>query len=162
MRIAAIAFAIGLTFTAKATACSPLPEFSPADIFRDDDVIFKGVAVAAEAMNLPVDEVFTDDLVLAVKVRWRIQELYKGQLPKEDWAMTNYICGGVSVVVGQPYIVALWKLELDTANGNVPKRWVEENSNVKWTLDERGTKAQFNDPNSYDRLSEAFKNLSKK
>jgi hypothetical protein len=162
MKIIAIVLAIGLTFIAKATACSPLPEYSPADVFRDDDVIFKGIAVAAEAMDLPVEEVVPDGVVFAVKLRWRVQELYKGRLPKEDWAMTNYLCGGVPVVVGQPYIVALSKLELDTANRDIPKRWVEQNSNVKWTLDERGTKAEFNDQDAYERLSKEFKKLSKK
>ena len=162
MKIIAIALAIGLTFTAKASACSQLPEYSPADVFRDDDVIFKGIVVAAEAMDLPIEEVVPDDVVFAVKLRWRVQELYKGRLPKEDRAMTNYLCGGVPVVVGQSYIVALTKLELDTANEYIPKRWVEENSNVKWILDERGTKAEFTDQDAYERLSREFKTLSKK
>jgi hypothetical protein len=142
-----------------AIACSKLPEASTVDIFKQADVVFKGTVVAAESVDLPMDEDIPDGLVYAVKLRWQVEEMYKGQLEKEDWAITTYFCGGVRVTVGEPYIFALSKFEVDGSDGEVAKRWAKENANIKWFLNEYGTKGAFEDPKAYERLAIEFKKL---
>jgi hypothetical protein len=164
-RIAAAFFVLiigTLTICNTAIACSKLPEVSTIDIFKQADVVFRGTVVAAESVDLPNGEDIPDGLVYAVKLRWHVEEMYKGQLEKEDWAITTYICGGVRITVGQPYIFSLSKYEVEDFDDEASKRWLKENPNMKWSLDERGTKGVFDEPLEYERLSKEFKKLSKK
>jgi hypothetical protein len=145
-----------------AVACSMVPESGAEEIFKQADVVFKGTVVAAESVDLPLDEPIPDGLVYAVKLRWHVNEMFKGQLEKDDWAITTYFCGGVRITVGQAYIFSLSKNEVEDFDDEASKRWLKENPNMKWSLDERGTTGVFEEPQEYERLSKEFKKLSKK
>jgi hypothetical protein len=60
------------------------------------------------------------------------------------------------------YIFSLSKSEVEDFDDEASKRWLKENPNMKWSLDERGTKGVFEEPLEYERLSKEFKKLSKK
>jgi hypothetical protein len=153
-RISAALFVLAICSTA--IACSSPPNKTAAEIFNEAAVVFKGVAISAELMNLPETEEIPKD-VPYIQVRWRVDEVYKGSDFEKDSAVTQYFCGGVKIVVGQPYIFSFVTSDLGEGGKSVFAAYPD----LKWILYDLGTRGAWETPEEYDSLTAEFQKMSR-
>jgi hypothetical protein len=136
-----------------AIACSGLPPRSPEEIFRDSDYVFRGIAIKVEAIKIHEETEEFEGYPL-VKVYWQVDEVFKGKNIKSYATVTNYICGGVMIFVGQPYVVSVdHQQDMDSQ---------PESRDVAGILDDQGTFGVWTDKKQYENLNREFKKLSKR
>ena len=140
----------GFCFDQQAFACSkPMPS-TPREIFDRSVAVFKGVLISAELVD--AINIGTDEGIPIVKVRWRLDEVYKGRNLQEGFAVTQYFCGGVFAIVGQPYVFALWPVPEELSA-------VENLSGIKGILDDQGTKGEWKEADEFGLLVTEFQKL---
>jgi hypothetical protein len=141
-RIFASSIVLAALLSSIANACTYLPKPSAETIFERSSTVFHGTAVKAEAFG--PGHVF-------VRIWWKVDEVFKGKVPKGKSTITNYVCGGVFVLVGQPYVVSTDEIEL----GN------PDPSDFGMIVD-FGTRAAWTETLEHDRLVREFRRLSKR
>jgi hypothetical protein len=145
--------------TASAAACSRIPSNpSPKYLFEHSTSIFRGIATSAEVIDL--GNTYNARIVgdygpreigyVFVKVKWQVTEVFKGTNPQGKAAGTSYICGGVFVHVGQPYVFTL------SAGDDLEK------FGMIGLLDDAGTKGAWESAEEYNKLIKEFRALSGK
>jgi hypothetical protein len=142
----------------SASACSRLPTQTPAEIFNGAELLFRGIVVGAEAVELPIGEELPQDVVAAVKVKWRSLEVFKGNVPKEGLAYTQYICGGVNIVIGSPYVISLRKLNVSEDPVEF-QDFYKSHPGMNWYLDDSGTRSAWERPEEYKKFVKEFQKL---
>jgi hypothetical protein len=173
-RIAAAFFiplAFWSTLISAGHACSP-PRSPPAPekVFQDSIAVFKGVVTSAELIDVsefaielgPVGEDLNVKELKSlpiVKVRWRVEEVFKGRLIEGQSAWIAYImCVDHLIVVGLPYMFSIKR-----SDDALTKRLMEQHPDMIGYIAVDGT-AGIQDEGglTYERLEESFRSLSKK
>jgi hypothetical protein len=149
---------------AETFACSRMPR-TREQLFDSYIAVFSGVAISAEVIPLvPGTELEKEAAktgIMPIKVRWKIDEIFKGKdLEGKSAFTTNYYCGGVPIIVGQPYVFAIGPIERDSEIFGSSMN----SADIIGYLDDLGTMGIFsfeNAPEKYNSLVAGFKKLSK-
>ncbi len=160
-----IAVLVFLLSGAEVFPCSRMPR-TPEETFDSYVAVFRGVVTSAEAIPLkpgtPEEREVAKTGLMLIKVRWKIEEIFKGKdLEGKSAYTTNYYCGGVPIIVGQPYVFAIGPIEKD-------KQIFSQKifgSDLIGYLDDLGTIGVYSFADrhdKYDALIAGFKKLSKR
>jgi hypothetical protein len=134
---------IYIVASTQAFACSYSKPPSTEVIFRDASYVFRGIATKAETVG-------PDNI--GIKVWWKVEENFKGHGLENNSTLTNSVCAGAIIVVGQPYVVTVERIE---------KSDVDDMDDVSGWLVDSGTKGAWFDKQAYEQLVQEFRNLSK-
>jgi hypothetical protein len=173
-RIAAAFFVLiawPFTLISHSNACSRLgPPPTPEKIFLESSAVFKGVVTSAELIDFSdfsgtpgygVGELDAKALkaLPLVKVRWRVEEIFKGRPIEGKSALIAYImCVDDLIVVGQPYVFSISPFESD-----FPNIMRAKHPDVIGIINTDGTAGQWEeDSSSFQELEEKFRALSEK
>ena len=141
---------LGSCFDQQALGCSQALPATPREIVDRSVAVFRGGLISAELVDL--GNIGTEEYIPLVKVRWRLEEVYKGQNLGDGFAVTQYFCGGVFPIVGQPYIFALGPVDEDQSTAGVL-------SGIKGYLDDQGTKGEWKEADEFGFLVAEFQKL---
>lgn len=154
--IRAVALLFPLTAISDVFACTQIPTPPASSIFDEASEVFKGVAVSVELMDFRAGDerpMGLPEEIPFIRVRWRVEEIYKGKHIENSSAMTQYFCGGVTIVVGQPYVFSV--LPFDEMDNTAVAAYPD----LIGSLYDFGTKGAWEDPERYQELVREFKKL---
>ena len=159
--LAVLLFALN---SADVLSCSRMPS-TPKQLFDSYVAVFRGVAISAEVMPLvPGTELGKEAAktgIVPIIVRWKIDEIFKGKdLEGKSAYTTNYYCGGVPIIVGQPYVFAIGPIDKENEISG-QKMFGDD---IIGYLDDLGTGSIFSiegGHKKYDALIAGFQKLSR-
>lgn len=136
--------------TQRAVSCSRPLQATPAEMFTRSVAVFSGTATSVVLIR--PDLIGIADFIPQVEVRWQIDEVYKGKNLERRSATTQYFCGGVFIVVGQPYVFVVGSTDESEGSEGIPQ-------DVIGYLDDQGTKGEWQDTEEFTRLVTEFRKL---
>jgi hypothetical protein len=136
-----------------ASACSRLRQPAEEE-FRNALAVFRGTGTSAELIKPKFlsTEQAKDDFYLYTKVRWKVDEVFKGEHLEGKAAIELFFCGSGPIVVGAPYVFVIDK----------PSEDLEVGGDVIGLFSAVGPFSFQEDMGAFDKLVREVRKLSKR
>lgn len=142
----------------EASACARLQRTTE-DNFKDLIAVFRGTVTSAEVIQPKFsssEEAKEAEGIFFVKVRWKVEEIFKGENLEGKSAVTSSFCGAGPIVVGAIYVFAIEKLPEDVLYSSTG------NDVIGYLAEASGGFSLQEEMDDFDKVNLQLRTLSKK